>query len=162
MGQGVTTCEETRGRFKIEYSSSSRSNVHQTSALRGTATRRASGWNPTRELAWCHATQHASPRRSVRRNRTASAHCVRGGAARLPRFRGASKTLFDVAKRISRRAGIARVPSGCSCLNVERADMFVVDKRGVGEQPRRVVRARTMRKATTPNGEIYSLFRVVQ
>jgi hypothetical protein len=87
MGQGVTTCEETRGRFKIEYSSSSRSNVHQTSALRGTATRRASGWNPTRELAWCHATQHASPRRSVRRNRTASAHCVRGGAARLPRFK---------------------------------------------------------------------------
>ena len=25
--------------------------------------------------------------------------------------------------------GVARVPSGCSCLNVERADIFVVDRR---------------------------------
>ena len=27
------------------------------------------------------------------------------------------------------RREVARVPSGCSCLNVERADIFVVDRR---------------------------------
>jgi hypothetical protein len=45
---------------------------------------------------------------------------------RLPRFRGA----FDVGSTNSSGArGVARVPSGCSCLNVERADIFVVDRR---------------------------------
>ena len=99
-------------------------NVHPGSArFVGTTTRRAElKIRDRRQEHRCDV--FPSPSRSNTRCRGRDARDTRAGV--FPDSEG--RLTWGVQTRPGAR-GVARVPSGCSCLNVERADIFVVDRR---------------------------------
>ena len=114
----------SRTKTRIEYSSSS-SSTSTREARASWGRRRGARRRKIRDRRQEHRCDvFPSPSRSNTRCRGRDARDTRAGV--FPDSEG--RLTWGVQTRPGAR-GVARVPSGCSCLNVERADIFVVDRR---------------------------------
>ena len=114
----------SRTKTRIEYSSSS-SSTSTREARASWGRRRGARRRKIRDRRQEHRCDvFPSPSRSNTRCRGRDARDTRAGV--FPDSEG--RLTWGVQTRPGAR-GLARVPSGCSCLNVERADIFVVDRR---------------------------------
>ena len=114
----------SRTKTRIEYSSSS-SSTSTREARASWGRRRGARRRKIRDRRQEHRCDvFPSPSQSNTRCRGRDARDTRAGV--FPDSEG--RLTWGVQTRPGAR-GVARVPSGCSCLNVERADIFVVDRR---------------------------------